>query len=225
MGWTKCKITYMFLVRDTTSMTTLDLLEEAMEFHALLLVWFQTDARVNWGSYRLKVPVHVEIISNPLPVSFSWLIIPYDRIIADMNPGFAKLDILNSTVVTASLGWSCLAWMVLSHQFLECHPAASAIPNHHPMPMVAAKNKEAMISWIHIRILREQWLTDTNWISLWLWAVTNWETLSSSCSHWLWALRSCGGKEFLAKDEDDARLGRLSIEVPRLLPPTTGGLN
>jgi hypothetical protein len=46
----------------------------------------------------------VEIISDPLPISFPWLVIPYDRVIADMNPRFAKLDILKISVVAASLG-------------------------------------------------------------------------------------------------------------------------
>jgi len=49
----------------------------------------------------LKVPVAVEIISDPLPISFPWLVIPYDRVIADMNPRFAKLDILKISVVVA----------------------------------------------------------------------------------------------------------------------------
>jgi len=63
----------------------------------------------------------MEIISNPLPISFSCLIIPYDRVIADMNPGFAKLDIFKTSVVTASLGCSFPAgtWSgsLLIHQF------------------------------------------------------------------------------------------------------------
>jgi hypothetical protein len=61
----------------------------------------------------------VEIICDPLPISFFWLLIPYDRVIADINPRFAKLDIFKISVVAASLGFAASTWsgILLPQQF------------------------------------------------------------------------------------------------------------
>jgi hypothetical protein len=60
----------------------------------------------------------MEIICDPLLISFSWLMIPYDRVIADMNPRFAKLDIFKISVVAASLGFAASTWSDILLHFL-----------------------------------------------------------------------------------------------------------
>ena len=66
--------------------------------------WCSNDAQGRLLTYRLKVTVGMVVISNPLPICLSWLLIPNNRVIANIFPWHAQLDVFLVSVVGRSLG-------------------------------------------------------------------------------------------------------------------------
>jgi len=92
----------MFLVRDAAGITALDLFIACLEQHAILQYDPHSMLERIGRPIGIKVSVLVEIISNPITISFLWLLITDDGVIADIHPRCAKLDIFTLNVAAAS---------------------------------------------------------------------------------------------------------------------------
>ena len=95
--------TYMLSVRNTTWMSTLDLVVEWLESHAVFQYASHSFLERSSSSIRLKTFVVVEVLCNPCPIRLAWLVICSDWISCDVNPRSAELDILIVVVIATSL--------------------------------------------------------------------------------------------------------------------------
>ena len=95
--------TYMLSVRNTTWMSTLDLIVESLKSHAVLQYASHSFLERSSSPIRLKTFVVVEVLSDPCPIRLAWLVICSDGISCDVNPRSAELDILIVVVIATSL--------------------------------------------------------------------------------------------------------------------------
>jgi len=100
--------TYMLSVRNTTWMSTLDLVVESLKSHAILQYASHSFLERSSSPIRLKTFVVVEVVSDPCPIRLARLIICSDGIGCDVAPRSAKLDILIMVVIATSLASTAL---------------------------------------------------------------------------------------------------------------------
>ena len=115
--------TYMLSVRNTTWMSTLDLIIESLKSHAVLQYASHSFLERSSSPIRLKTFVVVEVLSDPCPIRLAWLVICSDGISCDVAPRSAELDILIVVVIATSLTSTALKLRQHIHLQLSflCH--------------------------------------------------------------------------------------------------------
>ena len=113
--------TYMLSVRNTTWMSTLDLVVESLKSHAVLQYASHCFLERSSSPIRLKTFLVVEVLNDPCPIRLAWLVICSDGISCDIAPRSAELDILIVVVIATSLTSTALKLrqhILLRHNFL-----------------------------------------------------------------------------------------------------------
>lgn len=115
--------TYMLSVRNTTWMSTLDLVVESLKSHAVFHYASHSFLERNSSPIRHKTFVVVEVLGDPCPIRLAWLVICSDWISCDVNPRSAELDILIVVVIATSLTSTALKLRQHIHLRLSflCH--------------------------------------------------------------------------------------------------------
>ena len=113
--------TYMLSVRNTTCMSTLDLVVESLKSHAVLQYASHSFLERSSSPIRLKTFLVVEVLNDPCPIRLAWLVICSDGISCDVAPRSVELDILIVVVIATSLASTALKLrqhILLRHNFL-----------------------------------------------------------------------------------------------------------
>ena len=85
--------TYMFLVWNSTRVSTLHILKQSLKFLTLFLNCTSSMLKWIFSPIRLKSFVGMEVFCDSCPICLGWLLIADDRISANTLPRHAKLDI------------------------------------------------------------------------------------------------------------------------------------